>query len=112
MSVHVDVASKRLATASDDRGVCFWRSEKPQLPWTHPEQSFTCVGPVFGHDARVWRAVFVRTGGEGEDGNELLVASVGEDSRVCLWECVTGSLRMKFVAHGGACIRSLACSKW
>ena len=54
----------------------------------------------YGHEARVWRSVFI--GNSAEDSQ--LVASLGEDSKICIWNLVTGRLVANFEGHHGSSI--------
>ncbi|KAK7073596.1 hypothetical protein SK128_028502, partial [Halocaridina rubra] len=51
----------------------------------------------YGHGARVWRSLILPS----------CFISVGEDSKVCIWDC-TGTLTASWRAHDGACVWSIA----
>lgn len=54
---------------------------------------------LYGHEARVWCSVIIH-----RPGDSSLIASLGEDSRICLWNFENGQLISKIDAHPGASI--------
>ena len=54
---------------------------------------------LYGHEARVWSSVIIR-----RTGVISLIATLGEDSRICLWDFGNGQLVSKIDAHPGASI--------
>nr|CAD7573675.1 unnamed protein product [Timema californicum] len=77
-SVTYDPDSGRIYSTSDDRSVRVWcgapstQQESQDWQGAHITLQYT----MFGHLARVWKSVFLP---------EDFIASVGEDSQVCLW---------------------------
>ena len=55
---------------------------------------------LYGHEARVWNSVVIR-----ENPSDCgLIASLGEDSQICLWDLSSGKLFSKFEAHPGTSV--------
>lgn len=55
---------------------------------------------LYGHEARVWNSVIIRQ----HSSDPGQIASLGEDSRICLWDMATGKLHSKFDAHLGTSV--------
>lgn len=109
-SVNYDAPSRTVISTSDDRSIRTWSVESrpgeaaddETDPWAMFE---TCtIRPqyeLYGHEARVWKSVIIRQSISDES---TLIASLGEDSRVCLWDLPTGRLLCKLDAHPGASV--------
>ncbi|XP_016996202.2 tRNA (34-2'-O)-methyltransferase regulator WDR6 [Drosophila takahashii] len=100
-SIDFSLDHKLLVTTSDDRSVKFWNLQKPG-DWTTAKVQpiFSC----FGHSSRVMCVEIFEMDGQ------LLVASGGEDSYICLWSS-SGELLLKRRQHFGAPIWKLGFSR-
>ncbi|XP_046645596.1 WD repeat-containing protein 6-like [Daphnia pulicaria] len=106
-SINYDEVSRTIISTSDDRSVRFWSLQcEDEVPnklslWSlfqrskiHPKHE------LYGHEARVWNSVIIRQ----NQCDSGLVASLGEDSRICLWDLTSGKLVSKFDAHPGTSV--------
>nr|XP_016942460.1 uncharacterized protein LOC108019195 [Drosophila suzukii] len=100
-SIDFNLDSQLLVTTSDDRSVKFWNIQKSG-DWTTAKIKpiFSC----FGHSSRVMCVEIVEMDGQ------MLVASGGEDSYICIWS-LSGDLLLKRRQHFGAPIWRLGFSK-
>ncbi|XP_076239379.1 trafficking protein particle complex subunit 31 isoform X2 [Calliopsis andreniformis] len=102
-SVTYDPFTQIICSTSDDRTVRLWRvncnksEEKSYIDWQKAE--IKLVKTMFGHTARVWRAIIK---------NKTLI-TIGEDSLMCIWS-LDGKLLNKISAHHGAAIWSIDVS--
>ncbi|XP_015108821.1 WD repeat-containing protein 6 [Diachasma alloeum] len=95
---------KLITSTSDDRTIRLWKvvendvnSISHSIEWKNVEVRLLTT--MFGHTARVWKSIVT----------ENNVISIGEDSLICIWS-LTGALRNKIIAHGGAPIWSIDIS--
>nr|XP_045614269.1 WD repeat-containing protein 6-like [Procambarus clarkii] len=107
-----------ITTTSDDRSLIIWdvvnvkhqssknirqaschvSPEQVKLYWK--ESQIVEKVKCYGHSARVWRSLILSS----------CIVSVGEDSQVCVWDN-KGTLIMKWRAHDGASIWSIAATQ-
>lgn len=106
-SINYDEISQTIISTSDDRSVRTWsllfEDEKPSSfnLWSLFQRAkIQAKYELYGHEARVWNSVVMRQ----NQGDSALVASLGEDSRVCLWDLTSGTLFSKFDAHPGTSV--------
>lgn len=107
-SVNYDPATRTVISTSDDRSVRTWKLETDgtlsatdhdlkELFW---RGSVRPLHELYGHEARVWDSLVIR-----RDGNDPgLLASLGEDSRICLWQLDSGKLMSTIEAHPGSSV--------
>ncbi|EDW78292.2 uncharacterized protein Dwil_GK16250 [Drosophila willistoni] len=104
LSIAYNAAKQLLITTSDDRSVKFWRvantETKDYVDWKTPN-SVSPMFSCFGHTARVMCSIVM------EYGNDIYVASGGEDSYMCIWNS-SGELLLKRRQQFGAPIWQLA----
>ncbi|XP_063987430.1 tRNA (34-2'-O)-methyltransferase regulator WDR6 [Diachasmimorpha longicaudata] len=93
-----------ITSTSDDRTIRLWKvggnhgnSISKSIDWKNVE--IRLLTTMFGHTARVWKSIITKDS----------VISIGEDSVICVWS-LTGVLRTKIMAHGGAPIWSIETS--
>lgn len=75
--------SKQLFSASDDRSIRIWNhhmDENDDNGWSKSKFNFSHV--LYGHEARIWRLLFV---------NDYLI-SCGENNSFCIWNAKDGKL--------------------
>ncbi|KAI9558766.1 hypothetical protein GHT06_015555 [Daphnia sinensis] len=104
-SINYDEISQTIISTSDDRSVRTWsllfEDEKPKNLWNLFQRAkIQARYELYGHEARVWKSVVMRQ----NQCESALVASLGEDSRVCLWDLTSGTLVSKFDAHPGTSV--------
>ncbi|XP_015190391.1 PREDICTED: WD repeat-containing protein 6 isoform X2 [Polistes dominula] len=106
-SVIYDPNTSFICSTSDDRTVRLWKVIENKsntldcqnnIDWKNVE--IKLVKTMFGHAARVWRAI-IR--------NDVLF-TIGEDSLICIWS-LNGLLLNKLFAHHGARIWSIHISE-
>nr|XP_050850545.1 WD repeat-containing protein 6 isoform X1 [Vespula vulgaris] len=111
-SVIYDPSAYFICSTSDDRTVRLWKvidnnsysnidkslACKNYIDWEKAEVKL--VKTMFGHAARVWRAI-IRNG---------VLFTIGEDSLICIWS-LNGTLLNKLFAHHGAPIWSIDISE-
>ncbi|XP_071533185.1 tRNA (34-2'-O)-methyltransferase regulator WDR6 isoform X2 [Panulirus ornatus] len=117
-SVNFCPAQSIITTTSDDRSLRVWDVfqtdqntghrikktlplfdvEKEKMYWRGSQivEKLKC----YGHGARVWRSLILSS----------CILSVGEDSKVCVWDH-KGKLLMSWKAHDGSCIWSVAATE-
>lgn len=83
------VFKKTLPQFTPEQEKCYWRRSKIV-------EKLKC----YGHGARVWRSLILSS----------CILSVGEDSKVCVWDH-EGILLMSWKAHDGSCIWSVAATE-
>lgn len=116
-SINFSVAQSLITTTSDDRSLRIW-SIVPKYPLSsqgdmnsslqcyNKEQQYWLDAEVtekyicFGHGARVWQSLILSS----------CVVSVGEDSKVCVWD-QEGKLMSWWKAHDGSCVWKVAASE-
>nr|KAF7427407.1 hypothetical protein H0235_007101 [Vespula pensylvanica] len=111
-SVIYDPSAYFICSTSDDRTVRLWKVVDNNS-YSNIDMSLTCknyidwekaevklVKTMFGHAARVWRAI-IRNG---------VLFTIGEDSLICIWS-LNGTLLNKLFAHHGAPIWSIDISE-
>lgn len=108
-SLNYDEISRTIISTSDDRSVRTWSVEAAEITAVDTNEGLWSlfrrakINPkyeLYGHEARVWNSVVIRQS-EGDPG---LIASLGEDSKICLWNLTTGTLSSKFDAHPGTSV--------
>lgn len=106
-SINYDEISQTIISTSDDRSVRTWsllfEDEKPSSfnLWSlFKRAKIQAKYELYGHEARVWNSVVMRQ----NQCDSALIASLGEDSRVCLWDLTSGILFSKFDAHPGTSV--------
>jgi len=103
-SVNFDDATSTIISTSDDRSIRTWKmnpkeERKSTLTNRFLSSDIVAQHELYGHEARVWCSLVIQ--------NQLV--SLGEDSRVCLWDMGSGQLNLQFEAHPGASVWS---SSW
>ncbi|XP_011502561.1 PREDICTED: WD repeat-containing protein 6 [Ceratosolen solmsi marchali] len=94
-SVLYNPLNNLICSTSDDRTVRLWKisstliNDLNNAVWKNIE--ITLQTTMYGHIARVWKAIFLKN----------IIASIGEDSRICFWTLL-GVLLYKIEAHHGA----------
>ncbi|XP_058462859.1 uncharacterized protein LOC131437489 [Malaya genurostris] len=96
-SIECDLDIGFLTTTSDDRSVKFWTI---QLLPNDGNVMLKENGYCFGHTARAFQCRIIR------DVNSSMVASIGEDSTLCLWDSA-GNLLVKKMLENGATLWNL-----
>ena len=113
-SVNFDGETDTVISTSDDRSVRTWKLERGQhFERKHVDSvrhlfSSCQIGAqheLYGHEARVWNSLVV-PGQSAGDGCRR-IATLGEDSRICLWNLTSGDLLGQCEAHQGASVWSL-----
>lgn len=117
-SINFSVAQGLLTTTSDDRTLRMWsiipkyplsdthsppsiqvfNKEQVQRYWLDAEITEKHI--CYGHGARVWQSLILSS----------CVVSVGEDSKVCVWD-QQGRLVTWWKAHDGSCVWNVAASE-
>ncbi|XP_065176916.1 tRNA (34-2'-O)-methyltransferase regulator WDR6-like isoform X3 [Sycon ciliatum] len=87
----------RACTASDDRTVRVW--DLLLLSDDGTVVSSKCIHALYGHSARIWKAIFVQD----------LIVSTGEDALVCVWDH-TGHLLKEIKGHQGLNVWSVCAA--
>ncbi|OXU24481.1 hypothetical protein TSAR_014047 [Trichomalopsis sarcophagae] len=94
-SVFYNPTNNLICSTSDDRTVRLWKvssenmDDQNPINWVNAKISLQTT--MYGHLARVWRAVLFKS----------VIISIGEDSRICFWN-LFGELIHKIEAHQGA----------
>ena len=106
-SINYDEISRTIISTSDDRTVRTWslrhEDEEPNHSnlWSlFGRAKIDSKYELYGHEARVWKSVIIRQ----NQCDSGLIASLGEDSRICLWDLMSGKLVSKFDAHPGTSV--------
>lgn len=108
-SLNYDAISRTIISTSDDRSLRTWGVDPDDLTTGNSKSSVRDVFErakikpkyeFYGHEARVWNSVVIR---QSQD-DPALIASLGEDSKICLWNLTTGNLFTKFDAHPGTSV--------
>ncbi|XP_047474856.1 WD repeat-containing protein 6-like isoform X2 [Penaeus chinensis] len=117
-SINFSVAQGLLTTTSDDRTLRMWNiipkyplsdaDSPPSLQLYNREQvqkywldaEITEKHICYGHGARVWQSLILSS----------CVVSVGEDSKVCVWD-QQGKLITWWKAHDGSCVWTVAAAE-
>nr|CAH0107907.1 unnamed protein product [Daphnia galeata] len=106
-SINYDEISRTIISTSDDRTVRTWslrhEDEEPNNSnlWSlFGRAKIDSKYELYGHEARVWNCVIIRQ----NQCDSGLIASLGEDSRICLWDLMSGKLVSKFDAHPGTSV--------
>lgn len=110
--MNFDSSSRTIVSTSDDRTIRTWALHSTKDDGNPFDEGLTDdlwklfqrsqVVPkhqLYGHEARVWNSIVIR----GTDGS-VRIASLGEDSKICLWDFETGKLMSKLEAHPGASV--------
>ncbi|XP_031784570.1 WD repeat-containing protein 6 isoform X2 [Nasonia vitripennis] len=96
-SIFYNPTNNLICSTSDDRTVRLWKvssenmDDQNPINWVNAKISLQTT--MYGHLARVWRAVLFKS----------VIISIGEDSRICFWN-LSGELIHKIEAHQGASI--------
>ncbi|KAL7289608.1 hypothetical protein TKK_0016464 [Trichogramma kaykai] len=96
-SVFYNPMNNIICSTSDDRTVRLWKISNnfnhnlKDMNWSKVEINLQTT--MYGHLARVWKAILIKD----------VIASIGEDSRICFWN-LSGELLHKIEAHQGATI--------
>ncbi|XP_068226019.1 tRNA (34-2'-O)-methyltransferase regulator WDR6 [Palaemon carinicauda] len=94
-----------ITTTSDDRTLMIWKIHKQDESNSEVLRYWNCCQiteehKCYGHGSRVWRSLVL----------PLCYISVGEDSKVCVWDH-NGAMKMSWLGHDGACIWSVDASE-
>ena len=114
-SVNFDETTSTIISTSDDRSIRTWKmssktnnQEKSTLVNLFLQSEICAQHELYGHEARVWNSTIIRN--SVMDSGQLV--SLGEDSRICLWDLESGQLNLKFEAHPGASVWSSSWSNY
>lgn len=106
-SINYDEISHTIISTSDDRSVRTWslifEDKKPNnlnLWDLFKQAKIEAKDELYGHEARVWNSVIMRQ----NQCDPALLASLGEDCRICIWDLTSGTLVSKFDAHPGTSV--------
>ena len=105
-SINFDRKNEVLISTSDDRSVRTWAIHRKTH--VHPDNLWDLFSDadishqheLYGHEARVWNSLVIRQSPD----DQGRIASLGEDSRICLWNMVSGDLLTKIEAHQGSSV--------